>query len=197
MGNAPAMMKLKKRRKTNTDEPTEQASWYLVPVNVGGKNRVNLKFSSEDLGKVRDAFATQDKKSNGTILNESFITVMRALGNNLTEDQTNDMICEVDYNQTGVIHFMEFVEVWAKLTMDFDDVVIREAFQMFDKDGSGSISIDEFREVMVSEGAELTDEEIEDILRDADSDGNGQIDIDEFVTLLHESGTLAKSMDVH
>ena len=162
--------------------------WYLVPVDVGRKVRVNMKFSSQDIHEVRDAFAMYDKHLNGTIPTKSFISVMRALGHNLTEEQTSDMVFTVDYNRTGVIHFMEFVEVWAKYTMEFDDIIIKEAFNVFDKDGSGSISIEEFREVMLTEGAELTDEEIEEILREADADGDGQIDIDEFVALLMNSG---------
>ena len=184
MGNISAMMKMREiKQKVTRREPPRKSHWFLVPVDVGENVRINMKFSSQDIHEVRDAFAMYDKYSNGTIPTKSFISVMRALGNNLTEEQTNDMICEVDYNRTGVIHFMEFVEVWAKFATDFD-TTIKEAFNLFDKDGSGSISIDEFRAVMVTEGAELTDKEIEDILREADSDGDGQIDIDEFVALL-------------
>ena len=86
----------------------------------------------------------------------------------------------------GLIHFMEFVETWAKFSTDLDDA-IKEAFNHFDKDGSGRISLDEFREVMITEGAQMTDEEIEEILNEADADGDGQIDINEFVDLLLKS----------
>ena len=162
------------------------ASWYLVPVGVGTKNRVYMKFSSQDIHEVKDAFAMYDKHRTGAIPTKSFISVMRSLGHNLTEEETYDMICEVDFNKTGVIHFMVFVQAWAKFSTDLNDV-IKEAFNLFDKDGSGSISMDEFREVMVTEGAQMTDKEIEEILKEADANGNGQIDINEFVALLLKS----------
>ena len=184
MGNVLASKKMKKIKRIGSKrEPATKSSWYLIPVDVGNKLRVTMKFSSQDIHEVRDAFAMYDKNFDGTIPAKSFIFVMRALGLNPTEEQTQNMICEVDYNRTGIIHFMEFVEVWAKFTTDFD-TTIKEAFNLFDKDGSGSIDIDEFRAVMVTEGADLTDKEIEGILREADTDGDGQIDIDEFVALL-------------
>ena len=173
-----SMKKSLKHRPMNRD-----AAWYLVPVGVGTKNRVYMKFSSQDIHEVKDAFAMYDKNQTGTIPTKSFISAMRALGHNLTEEETYDMIREVDYNKTGVIHFMEFVEAWAKFSTDVDDI-IKEAFNLFDKDGSGSISMDEFREVMVTEGAQMTDDEIEEILSEADTDGDGQIDINEFVAML-------------
>ena len=189
MGNLPTSLKKNKiTRDTSRNEPATKACWYLIPVNVGNKGPINMKFSSKDIHEVKHAFELYDKLQDGTIPTKHFISVMRALGLNLTEEQTLDMICEVDYDRTGVIHFMEFAELWAKYSVEFDDIIIREAFHMFDKDGSGSISIEEFREMVETEGAELTDEEIEDILKEADTDGDGQIDIDEFVALLINSG---------
>ena len=45
---------------------------------------------------VKEAFAMFDKNADGTIATKSFINVMRSLGQNPTEEETNDMICEVD-----------------------------------------------------------------------------------------------------
>ena len=113
-----------------------------------------MKFSSQQIQEVRDAFAIYDKNSCGSIPAKHFICVMRSLGYNLTEMETFEMICEIDYDNTGVIHFMEFVEVWAKISTALDET-IKEAFNFFDKNGSGSISIDEFKDVMVTEGEDL------------------------------------------
>ena len=45
---------------------------------------------------VKEAFAIHDKNAIGTIPTKSLIYVMRSLGQNPTEEETNDMICEVD-----------------------------------------------------------------------------------------------------
>ena len=187
-------MKMKNVKKNARIDPTNKKnSWYLVPVDVGTKVRVNMKFASQQIQEVRDAFAIYDKNSTGTIPTKSFICVMRSLGYNLTESETFDMICEIDFNQSGVIHFMEFVEMWAKISSALDET-IKEAFNFFDKNGSGSISIEEFRQVMVTEGAQMTDKEIEEILNEADKDGDGEIDIVEFVAMLLHSGNMASTL---
>ena len=181
-------IKIKNTKKNARNRgPTKKDSWYLVPVDVGTKVRVNMKFSSQQIQEVRDAFAIYDKNSTGTIQTKSLICVMRSLGYNLTEAETFDMICEIDFNNTGVIHFMEFVEMWAKISSALDET-IKEAFNFFDKNGSGSISIEEFKQVMVTEGAQMSDKEIEEILMEADKDGDGEIDIDEFVAMLLHPG---------
>ena len=146
---------------------------------------------------MKEAFAIYDKNADGTISTKSFIYVMRSLGQNPTEEETNDMICEVDLHGkifvlflfstftekmletqkvsqrkkkiiwiilkpdwnykhvfisgTGVIDFVEFLEMWAKYSGDLDGT-IKEAFNLFDRDGSGTISMEEFRRVMVNEG---------------------------------------------
>ena len=150
------LMKIKtNRRRTSSSEVITGPAWYLVPVQVDSKIRVDMKFSSQDIHKVRDAFAMYDKRSDGTIPTKCFISVMRALGHNVTEEQTNDIIFSVDYNQSGVIHFMEFVEVWAKYTTEFDSAIIKEAFEMFDKDFSGKIDVEEFRQVVMTAGKDF------------------------------------------
>ena len=83
-----------------------RCSWFLVPVGVGKENRVHMKFSSQEIHQVRDAFAYHDRNSDGTIPTKSFIFVMRSLGHNLTEEETYDLIREVDYNNTGLIHLL-------------------------------------------------------------------------------------------
>ena len=106
---------------------------------------------------------------------------------------------------TGVIDFVEFLEMWAKYSGDLDGT-IKEAFNLFDRDGSGTISMEEFRRVMVNEGnfkdniwiysylnmmivnrwinscvislgAQMTDEEIDEIISEVDVDGDGQMNI--------------------
>ena len=113
--NMKPVERIKSLRKTLKPRPVhKQAAWYLVPVGVGTKNQVYMKFSNQDIHEVKEAFAMYDKNRTGTISTKSFIFAMRSLGHNLTEEETYDMIREVDYNKTGVIHFMEFVEAWAK-----------------------------------------------------------------------------------
>ena len=45
---------------------------------------------------MKEAFALYDKNGDGTITNKALISVMRSLGKNPTEDETDDLINEVD-----------------------------------------------------------------------------------------------------
>jgi len=142
-----------------------------------------LKLNEEQIEEVKEAFALYDKNGDGTITTKALISVMRSLGKNPTEDETEDLINEVDLDGNGVIDFIEFLEMVAKMTQDVDET-IKEAFFIFDADGSGSISTDEFREVMTSQGAMLSSSECNEIISEADRDGDGEIDLEEFVNLL-------------
>ncbi|XP_066911401.1 calmodulin-like isoform X6 [Clytia hemisphaerica] len=142
-----------------------------------------MKFTDEQIEEVKEAFAIFDKNGDGTITTKDLITVMRSLGKNPTEDEIDDMINEVDTDGNGVIDFIEFLEMMAKMSTDVDET-IKEAFYIFDSDGSGAISSEEFRKVMMTLGAQMTDEEVTEIIEEVDVDGDGQINLEEFVNML-------------
>ena len=47
----------------------------------------------------------------GTISSEELLGVMRAMGQNPTEDELNNMVMEVDLDGNGTIEFPEFLEM--------------------------------------------------------------------------------------
>merc|ERR1712048_44483 len=155
---------------------------YIVPDEIREKVYA-MKFTDEQIEEVKEAFAIFDKNGDGTITTKDLITVMRSLGKNPTEDEIDDMIREVDTDGNGVIDFIEFLEMMAKMSTDVDET-IKEAFYIFDTDGSGAISSDEFRKVMMTLGAQMTDEEVTEIIEEVDVDGDGQINLEEFVNML-------------
>ena len=60
---------MEKMKKSSKHRPEIQnASWYMVPVGVGSKNRVYMKFSCQDITEVKDAFAMYDKNCTWTWL---------------------------------------------------------------------------------------------------------------------------------
>ena len=58
---------------------------------------------------VKEAFAIHDKNATGSIATKHLIYVMRSLGQNPTEEETNDMICEVDIHGKLTSSFFLFV----------------------------------------------------------------------------------------
>uniref|UniRef100_A0A8C4T403 EF-hand domain-containing protein n=2 Tax=Erpetoichthys calabaricus TaxID=27687 RepID=A0A8C4T403_ERPCA len=139
----------------------------------------------EQIAEFREAFALFDKDGDGTITSKELGTVMRALGQNPSEAELQDMINEVDADSNGIVDFTEFLTLMVKRIKELDsEEEIREAFKVFDKDGDGSISAEELHLVMKNLGEDLTDEEIYEMIREADMDGDGQINYEEFVQMM-------------
>ncbi|XP_048732599.1 calmodulin-A-like [Ostrea edulis] len=144
-----------------------------------------IKLSDEQVAEFREAFNLFDKDGDGSITTTELGTVMRSLGQNPTESELQDMINEVDYDESGTIDFEEFLQMMARKMRDTDTKEeLKEAFKVFDKDGNGFISASELRHVMKSLGERLTDEEVDEMIREADQDGDGQVNYDEFVNMM-------------
>ena len=59
----------------------------------------------------REAFEEFDKDGSGAISSKELLGVMRAMGQNPTEDELNNMVMEVDLDGNGTIEFPEFLEM--------------------------------------------------------------------------------------
>ena len=75
---------------------------------------------------------------------------MRAVGRNPTEKDLQEILKEIDKDNSGSIEFDEFVELMERTFTQPDELL--EAFSIFDKDGSGKISLSELGQVMESLG---------------------------------------------
>ncbi|GFP91414.1 calmodulin-2/4 [Phtheirospermum japonicum] len=88
---------------------------------------------------------------------------MTNLGEKLTDEEVNEMICEADVDGDAQINYKEFVKLMARKMKDTDsEEELKEAFRVFDKDQNGFISAAELHHVMTNLGEKLTDEEVRD-----------------------------------
>jgi calmodulin len=63
---------------------------------------------------MREAFQIFDSDGNGTISAEELRQIMKNLGENLTDEEINDMVNEADLDGDGEIDYMEFVRMMFK-----------------------------------------------------------------------------------
>ena len=141
--------------------------------------------TEEQIAEFKEAFQIFDKNGDGSITTKELGTVMRSLGQSPSEEELQNMISEVDADQSGSIDFKEFLNIMAKKMKETDtEEELIEAFKVFDKDGNGLISAHELRFVMTTAGEKLSEDEIDEMIREADIDGDGYIDYEEFVRMM-------------
>jgi len=100
----------------------------------------------------------------GAISSKELLGVMRAMGQNPTEDELNNLIMEVDLDGNGTIEFPEFLEMMKTKANEVDQgAELREAFRMFDRNKDGFIDRSELKRVANLLGTMLSKEEEEDI----------------------------------
>jgi len=60
---------------------------------------------------LREAFRLYDKEGNGYINVSDLRGILRALDDNITEDELDEMIAEIDTDGSGTVDFDEFMEM--------------------------------------------------------------------------------------
>ena len=141
--------------------------------------------TTEQIAEFKEAFSLFDKDGKGEISEKELITVLRALGNNPTEEELDTMIKEVDEDGSGTIDFGEFLEMMARTLnqINFEKELL-DAFKVYDRDGNGFVSVAEMRWYLTNSGPKLSHEEVDEIAKTADVDGDGHINFNEFIRLL-------------
>jgi len=134
---------------------------------------------------LKEAFDEFDKDGSGAISAQELLGVMRAMGQNPTEDEVLNLMLEADLDGNGTIEFPEFLELMKeKYGSDDQESDLREAFKIFDRDRDGFIDMRELKKVSMMLGTLLDQQEIDELMEEADVDGNGKLDYAEFVKML-------------
>jgi len=147
-------------------------------------NTLNLNAGqTEAMSKVFEMF---DEGKNGTVSKDKLGDVLRALGENPTEDEVKELeeeLCSKD----GVD--IEMSKLTNAVGCKFGgpeerEKGLKEAFKVFDKDGSGTLSADELREIMTEKGKmRLTHQEVDEMISEVDRDKDGKLNYAEFVRI--------------
>ncbi|GAA5893544.1 hypothetical protein JCM5296_007485 [Sporobolomyces johnsonii] len=129
---------------------------------------------------AKEAFALFDKRGAGTIPPSSLGDVLRALGQNPTQKEVQDLANQVG----GDIDFGTFMNILNR-PGGFEpagtaDEFIR-GFQVFDKEGNGYIGQGELKYILTSLGEKLSDEEVDELLKGVKVTPEGNINYVTFV----------------
>jgi calmodulin len=138
---------------------------------------MSKQLSNQQFSELKSVFSLFDIDDDGKISIKELKTIMKALGQNISEEELRTMLNLGDVDGSGTIEFQEFVDIVTnKMTAKDSEDELLEAFRVFDKDGSGSITKAELKYAMLSLGERLGEREIDKMLNAADSNHDGQID---------------------
>ncbi|THG05254.1 hypothetical protein TEA_023808 [Camellia sinensis var. sinensis] len=120
---------------------------------------------------IKEAFELFDTDGSGTIDAKELNVAMRALGFEMTEEQINQMIADVDKDGSGAIDFDEFVHMMtAKIGERDTKEELMKAFHIIDQDKNGTISATDIQRIAKELGESFTDKEIQEMIEEADRD---------------------------
>ena len=138
----------------------------------------------EQLKMYKEAFAFFDKDNDGIINVKDLGQVMRSLRMNPTEQDLQDLIAEIDNNNSGTVDFDEFLLLMAKKSKDTDMIERSlDAFRVFDKQNKGFIAINDIRNILLNTGEKISANEVEELLADLEEvNGENELDYKSFLT---------------
>lgn len=112
--------------------------------------------------------------------------ILRTLGQNPTEDEILNIVCEAGCDWEGSLSREDFLNVsYGRIQTQINRVDdVKAAFRAFDHNGDGSISKDELKDAMVRFGQTFSQEEAEEMFREADLNRDGKIDWEEFLEMM-------------
>mmetsp|Transcript_50269 Transcript_50269/g.61669 ORF Transcript_50269/g.61669 Transcript_50269/m.61669 type:complete len:227 (+) Transcript_50269:16-696(+) len=141
--------------------------------------------TNNQLNELKKAFQLFDTNSNGVIDKKELHTAMKLFGQDLNEDQIDEMIDDVDINGDKQIDFNEFSLIMEKRWFQpSNKYEYQDAFKFIDKKGDGVIDFSELKTVLIDLGEDIVDQDIQDMIDEADTNGNGNISFDEFLRMM-------------
>lgn len=145
------------------------------------QTQITKKLSTEQLQDIKETFDTFDKDKDGSITTKELGSVIKSMGQNVTETEIQEMINEMDTNGDGIINFEEFSNQMAKKMMDIDSSEeLKDAFKVIDSDQNGLISEEELKLVFEELEEDIGEEDVRAMLEDFGKDSQGFVNYEEF-----------------
>ncbi|OQR97568.1 hypothetical protein THRCLA_06908 [Thraustotheca clavata] len=141
---------------------------------------------------LRTAFDFFDIDCSNSIDIEELGHVLLAVGDEVTVDELNQIMQQIDLDASGQIEFEEFYllmkERMSSKRVEFrakTELELRAIFDQMDTDHNGMLDADEFHYALVKQlQIPLTKDEFYAVLDEADTSNDDQIDIDEFTQFM-------------
>ncbi|CAG5123616.1 unnamed protein product [Candidula unifasciata] len=142
------------------------------------------KHTEDDIAEFQETFHLFDTRGDGKIAANQLPDVLRALGQNPTEQEIRK--CGFSQNPDARMSFETFFPILQTISKNrvlptLEDFV--EGFRVFDKDQNGLIGSADLRHVLTSLGEKMNDDEVSELLV-GQEDGQGNVQYEEFIKMV-------------
>ncbi|XP_063710823.1 uncharacterized protein LOC134839257 [Symsagittifera roscoffensis] len=135
---------------------------------------------------LRIAFDSVDDDRSGSISADELYKLFNNFRVDIDEDETEELLQNLDMDGNGEIDFDEFVEIMMS-AMEDEDEMIEASFKEFDVDNDGFIQVNELRYVLQYLGENgISERDMKKMIKNADYDGDGKVDLEDFRRLWKE-----------
>ncbi|XP_057974156.1 probable calcium-binding protein CML41 [Malania oleifera] len=141
----------------------------------------SLPAISSKQDELREVFRRFDCDGDGKISCEGLRDYFVSIGESISEEDAQKVICDFDLNGDNLLDFEDFVRLMERGSEGDGDDDLRRAFEMFEVEkGSGCITPRGLQRMLSRLGDAKSYEECEAMIRVFDLDGNGVLDFHEF-----------------
>ena len=150
------------------------------------KNYEKNGLTEDEVLEIKEAFDLFDTDHSGTIDTDELKQALGNLGIDAKNQTLQNMMNEIDKNQSGTIDLDEFIEMMTAKMSDKDTPEdLRKVFDLFiGDDTADKIELKHLKRVAKELGENMSDDELNEMIVRADTDKDGKVSFDEFYAIM-------------
>ncbi|CAH1414100.1 unnamed protein product [Lactuca virosa] len=149
----------------------------------------NLSLFLTNIDDVKKIFSRFDTNGDGKISAEELVHAMKALGSDISAEESKQVLTKLDADCDGFINLEEFAEFCKENAGDQEGGIneLHEAFELYDLNKNGLISSTELHQILTRLGERCTVDDCVTMIKSVDSDGDGYVNFEEFKEMMSKS----------
>ena len=150
------------------------------------KNYEKNGLTEDEVLEIKEAFDLFDTDHSGTIDTDELKQALGNLGIDAKNQTLQNMMNDIDKNQSGTIDFDVFIEMMTAKMSDKDTPEdLRKVFDLFiGDDTADKIELKHLKRVAKELGENMSDDELQEMIVRADTDKDGKVSFDEFYAIM-------------
>ncbi|CRG95088.1 calcium dependent protein kinase 5, putative [Plasmodium gallinaceum] len=146
---------------------------------------IAYQLNEKEIGKLKKTFEAFDHNGDGVLTISEIFHCLKVNDSEL-DRELYFLLKQLDTDGNGLIDYTEFLAACLDHSIFQQDVICRNAFNVFDLDGDGIITKDELYKILSFSAVQISfsKEIIENLIKEVDSNNDGFIDYDEFYKMM-------------